>query len=51
MTYPNGRQISYDYGVSTSIDSQASRIASLLDSGAGSPHLADYQYLGKGSVA
>ena len=51
LTYPSGRVLTYDYGVSTSINSNASRIASLIDSDAGSTHLADYSYLGLTSVA
>jgi len=50
LTYPNGRQLSYNYGMSGSIDSSASRVASLIDSDGGSTHLADYSYLGLGSV-
>lgn len=50
LTYPNGRVLTYDYGVSTSIANQASRIASLIDSDPASTHLADYSYLGLSRV-
>jgi hypothetical protein len=50
LTYPNGRVLTYDYGASTSISNQTSRIASLIDSDAGSTDLADYSYLGRARV-
>jgi YD repeat-containing protein len=50
LTYPSGRQITLDYGSSGSIDDSVGRVVSLIDSGGGSIHLADYQYLGLGMV-
>jgi len=50
LTYPSGRQLTYNYGMIGSIDSSASRVTSLIDSDGGSTHLADYSYLGLGSV-
>lgn len=49
--YPNGRVLTYDYGVATSINQHAGRIASLVDSDIGETHLADYGYLGLATVA
>lgn len=50
LTYPNGRVLTFDYGSSSSIDENVSRISSIIDSDAGSTHLADYSYLGLSSV-
>jgi hypothetical protein len=47
LTYPNGRQLTYDYGSSTTIDNAASRISAIQD---GSDTLAAYSYLGLNSV-
>jgi hypothetical protein len=47
LTYPNGRELTYDYGTSGSIDDHASRIASVVDEDA--THLVDYLYLGRQS--
>ena len=46
MTYPDGRQLSYDYGSSGSTDDALSRVASLIDND-GTTHLVDYSYLGR----
>ena len=50
VTYPNGRVVAFDYGSSGGIDDSASRVASLVDSGGASTHLADYSYLGLNAV-
>ena len=49
VTYPNGRQIDYDYGTASGIDDSLSRVASIIDS-TPNQHLADYSYLGSSSV-
>jgi RHS repeat-associated protein len=49
MTYPNGRVLNDNYGTSNSMADATSRIASLIDND-GTTHLADYSYLGLGSV-
>jgi RHS repeat-associated protein len=49
IVYPNGRRLNFGYGATNSIDDAASRVASLVDSD-GATHLADYSYLGRGSV-
>ena len=46
MTYPDGRELNYDYGSSGSTDDALSRVASLIDND-GSTHLVDYSYLGR----
>lgn len=46
LVYPNGRQITLDYGTTGGMDDAASRVVSLVDSGAGSTHVVDYSYLG-----
>lgn len=46
LTYPNGRELNYDYGSADSMPDAASRIAGLIDDD-GSTHLADYSYLGR----
>ena len=46
MTYPDGRELNYDYGSSGSTDDALSRVASLIDDD-GSTHLVDYSYLGR----
>ena len=48
MTYPDGRELNYDYGSSGSTDDALSRAASLIDND-GTTHLVDYSYLGAGS--
>jgi RHS repeat-associated protein len=50
LTYPDGRKITFDYGAADSIHDQCSLVASLIDSDTGETHLADYQYLGLGTV-
>jgi hypothetical protein len=50
ITYPDGRKVTYDYGAADSIHDQCSLVASLIDSDTGETHLADYQYLGLGTV-
>lgn len=47
MVYPNGRELSYDYGEGGGIDERCSRIASIIDDD--ETHLADYLYLGLGT--
>ncbi|GIX04973.1 MAG: hypothetical protein KatS3mg114_0842 [Planctomycetaceae bacterium] len=52
LTYPNGRTLSFDYGSSGGIDDSASRIETIVDDPTnGSTHLAEYSYLGLGTVA
>jgi len=51
MTYPNGRELTYDYGAADEIDDCASRVASLVDDDGSNTHLVDYAYLGMGSSA
>ena len=46
MTYPDGRELNYNYGSSGSTDDALSRVASLIDDD-GSTHLVDYSYLGR----
>ena len=48
MTYPDGRELNYDYGSSGSTDDALSRVASLIGDD-GTTHLVDYSYLGGGS--
>jgi RHS repeat-associated protein len=50
VTYPDGRKITFDYGAADSIHDQCSLVSSLIDSDTGETHLADYQYLGSGTV-
>ena len=47
LMYPNGRELTYDYGTSGGIDDRSSRIASIIDDD--DTHLVDYQYLGRQS--
>jgi hypothetical protein len=47
LTYPNGRELTYDYGTSGGINDRASRIASIVDDD--DTHLVGYQYLGRQS--
>jgi len=49
MTYPNGRVLHYDYGAGNAFNDATSLIASLIDND-GVMHLADYSYLGAGSI-
>jgi RHS repeat-associated protein len=46
MTYPDGRELNYDYGSSGSTDDALARVAALIDDD-GSTHLVDYSYLGR----
>ena len=46
MTYPDGRELNYDYGSSGATDDALSRVASLIDDD-GTTHLVDYSYLGR----
>jgi len=48
-TYPNGRVLAYTYGRAGGTDDAANRVAALIDND-GTTHLADYSYLGEGSV-
>jgi RHS repeat-associated protein len=49
MTYPNGRVLNYNYGVANGFNDGTSLIASLIDND-GVTHLADYSYLGAGTI-
>ncbi len=49
MTYPNGRNLNYDYGTAGGMNDAASRVGSLIDND-GATHLADYSYLGLTAV-
>ena len=48
VTYPDGRAVSYGYGSSGGVDDAAGRVASIAS---GSQALANYEYLGMGTVA
>lgn len=50
ITYPNGRTVTSNYGSAGSITDSCGQVASLIDSDGGSTHLADYLYLGLGTV-
>jgi hypothetical protein len=47
LTYPDGRELTYDYGSVGGIDDRASRIANIIDDD--DTHLVDYEYLGRQS--
>jgi len=47
MVYPNGRELTFDYGNADGIDDSSSRIAAIIDDD--TTHLVDYQYLGQNS--
>jgi hypothetical protein len=47
LTYPNGRELTYDYGTAGGISDRASRIESIVDDD--DAQLVDYQYLGRQS--
>ena len=49
MTYPDGREINYDYGTADAIDDIMSRLASIKDDD-DSTVLASYRYLGAGRI-
>ncbi len=46
VTYPDGRQIDFDYGTSGGIDDSLSRVQQMLD---GATTLVEYRYLGAGT--
>lgn len=48
LTYPDGRGLDYAYGSSGSVNDAASRVAAIFD---GAPPVANYEYLGLGTVA
>jgi hypothetical protein len=50
LTYPDGRDITYDYGTSGANDDATSRVASIVDDDFGATHLADYEYLGLSAI-
>ena len=50
LTYPNGRVINLSYGTANATNDVLSRIAGLVDSDGPATHLADYTYLGLGTV-
>jgi hypothetical protein len=45
MTYPNGRDLTYDYGVADGMNDACSRIESIINN-SDSMNLVAYQYLG-----
>ena len=49
ITYPDGRELNYDYGTTNGANDAANRIGSLIDDD-GTTHLVDYEYLGVGSI-
>ncbi len=49
MSYPNGRLLNYVYGIAGGANDSASRIGSVVDND-GVTHLADYSYLGAGTI-
>lgn len=49
LTYPDGRELNYDYGSTDGVNDVLSRVESLIDDD-GTTHLVDYEYLGLGSV-
>ncbi|MEZ5942930.1 MAG: RHS repeat-associated core domain-containing protein [Planctomycetaceae bacterium] len=49
LVYPSGRELEYEYA--TGIDDSASRVSTIKESGVSGTHLADYDYLGLGTVA
>ncbi len=47
MTYPNGRDLTYDYGIANGMNDACGRIESILNpADAVNPNLVQYQYLG-----
>ena len=48
--YPNGRELSYNYGTTNSTNDILGRVASLIDDDASSTHLVDYTYLGANTI-
>jgi RHS repeat-associated protein len=49
ITYPNGRSLGYNYGPARAINDACNRVETLFDND-GTTHLADYSYLGLGSI-
>ncbi len=50
LTYPNGRELNFNYGDGGSAADNLGRVAALIDDD-GSTHLADYEYLGAVGVS
>ncbi len=48
LTYPNGRELTYDYGTTGEINDALSRIGSIVDDD--TTHLADYEFVGLAGV-
>ncbi|ODA28248.1 hypothetical protein A6X21_01220 [Planctopirus hydrillae] len=48
LTYPNGRELAYDYGTTGEINDALSRIGSIVDDD--TTHLVDYEFLGLAGV-
>lgn len=48
ITYPDGRELNYDYGTANGTNDATSRIEFLIDDD-GTSHLVDYEYLGLGT--
>ncbi|ODA29483.1 hypothetical protein A6X21_08510 [Planctopirus hydrillae] len=48
LTYPNGRELTYDYGTTHEINDALSRIGSIVDDD--TTHLVDYEFLGLAGV-
>ena len=47
MVYPNGRELTFEYGTANGIDDSSSRIAAIIDDD--TTHLVEYEYLGQNS--
>ncbi|WP_315851684.1 RHS repeat domain-containing protein, partial [Planctopirus hydrillae] len=50
LTYPNGRELTYDYGTTNEINDALSRIGSIIDDDFSLTHLVDYEFLGLAGV-
>ena len=50
LTYPDGRVVTYNYGTGGGMDDAASRVSQLVDSDGSSTLLAEYAYLGLGTI-
>ena len=50
LTYPDGRVVTYNYGTGGGIDDATSRVSQLVDSDGSSTVLAEYAYLGLGTI-
>ena len=48
--YPNGRELSYNYGTTNSTNDILGRVASLIDDDPSNTHLADYTYIGANTI-